>query len=311
VTSAISWPEGKRFAFTVFDDTDGATLERLRPVYGFLAECGLRTTKSCWPVAGDPDRGSHPGATCEDPEYRAWVQDLQQQGFEIGWHGATWHGLPRPQIAAALDVFAEIFDRDPYVASNHSESPDSIYWGRDRLSGSRAWIYNVLTAFRNWKCYRGHVEGGEYFWGDLCRDKIKYYRSFVFLDANTLRACPFMPYHDPRRPYVNYWFASSEGGNVERFNRCLSEQNQDRLVEQGGACIMYTHFAQGFAEHGQLHPRFKTLIRRLARLDGWFVPAGTLLDYLVELRGHHEITPAERRTLERKWLWEKLRVGTT
>ena len=55
-----------------------------------------------------------------------------------------------------------------------------------------------------------------------------------------------MPYHDPDRPYVNAWFAASEGADVTAFNRCLSEEHQDRLEAEGGACIMYTHFASGF-----------------------------------------------------------------
>ena len=60
-----------------------------------------------------------------------------------------------------------------------------------------------------------------------------------------------MPYHDPRRPLVNSWFASSNGANPEVFLHCLSEKNQDRLEEEGGACVMYTHFANGFLEGGR------------------------------------------------------------
>jgi hypothetical protein len=60
------------------------------------------------------------------------------------------------------------------------------------------------------------------------------------------RACPFMPYDDPLRPCVNYWFASSEGANVHSFARPISEANQDRLEDEGGACIMYTQISCGF-----------------------------------------------------------------
>ena len=48
----VAWPEGKAFAFTVFDDTDACTVENTKPVYDFLRDCGLRTTKSVWPLAG-------------------------------------------------------------------------------------------------------------------------------------------------------------------------------------------------------------------------------------------------------------------
>ena len=46
MAEAIPWPHGKRFAFTVFDDTDSATLENVSPVYALLRDLGFRTTKS-------------------------------------------------------------------------------------------------------------------------------------------------------------------------------------------------------------------------------------------------------------------------
>ena len=49
----ITWPGGKSFAFTVFDDTDRATVENVGPVYRFLAELGFLTTKSVWPIRGN------------------------------------------------------------------------------------------------------------------------------------------------------------------------------------------------------------------------------------------------------------------
>jgi hypothetical protein len=41
-------------------------------------------------------------------------------------------------------------------------------------------------------------------------------------------------------------------------------------------------------------------------LNGWFVPVRTLLDFLVQVKGRHIITTAERSYLERKWLWHKI-----
>ena len=119
-----------------------------------------------------------------------------------------------------------------------------------------------------------------------------------------------MPYHDPRRPYVNYWFASSDGHNLEAFNRCLAEENQDRLEAEGGACIMYTHFALGFQEGRQLNPRFKQLMTRLAKKNGWYVRVAKVLDHLLTVNGHRQLTARQRRQLEKRWLWEKIFTGT-
>ena len=308
--SPITWPEGKRFAFTVFDDTDWATLAGVRPVYSFLRDCGFRTTKSCWVVRGDPGRGRGQGDTCEDDAYLRWLLDLQAQGFEIGWHNATWHGTPREGTVAALDRFAGLFGHPPFTAANHTTADEAIYFADRRLSGLHAALYGLFTYWRNRGRFRGDRPGDPYFWGDLCRQRIKYYRNFVFRDVNTLKACPHMPYYDASRPYVNAWFASSDGHDADTFVRCLDEAGQDRLEAEGGACIMYTHFAAGFVNGHRLEPRFETLMRRLAAKRGWFVPVAELLDHLQGAAGPREITAAERAKLQRRWLREKILVGT-
>ena len=154
--------------------------------------------------------------------------------------------------------------------------------------------------------FQGHIEDSPLFWGDLCQEKTKYVRNFVFDDINTLNTCPMMPYHDPSRPFVNYWFASSEGAKLISFNTLLSESNQDRLEAEGGACIVYTHFAEGFYANGHLDPRFQSLMERVSQKNGWFVPVQQLLDYLLEHKIHTDISPQERTWLERKWLKHKI-----
>ena len=124
-----------------------------------------------------------------------------------------------------MDTFAQVFGHYPISATNHSDG-EGIYWGNQRVSGWRSWVYSLITRRRNVGRFRGHVEGDPFFWGDLCRAKIKYFRNFVFRDINTLKACPIMPYFDPERPYVNYWFASSDGRSVREYADCLCEENQ-------------------------------------------------------------------------------------
>ena len=91
--------------------------------------------------------------------------------------------------------------------------------------------------------------------------------------------------------------------------RALSERNQDRLEAEGGACIAYTHFGSGFVHDGRIDPGFERLMRRLSAKNGWFVPVSTLLDFLLETKGPHEITDRERSALERRWLAHKIRLG--
>jgi hypothetical protein len=300
------WPDGRRFAFTIFDDTDRATLANVREVYALLRDLGMRTTKSVWPLRGDR-RPTIPGATCEDEPYRAWTLELQANGFEIGYHNATFHGVDRDVTREALDRFEAIYGAPPRSAANHADNDEAIYWGDARLGGARRLAYRALHRFGAPRFY-GHVPGDRRFWGDLCRERITYVRNFVFDDIDTLTACPFMPYHDPTRPYVNLWFASAEGATVDTFNRTIAEASQNALEEAGGACIMYTHFAKGFQRDGRLDRRFVDLMTRLADKGGWFPTTSELLDHLVADRGEHIITPQERARMEWRWLAQRMRA---
>ncbi len=298
----INWPHGKRFAFTVFDDTDHTTMQNGPGMYQYLFDLGVITTKSVWPIKGEhvPKIG---GTTCEHADYLRWVCRLKEQGFEIALHNATYHTSKREQTIAGLEQFKECFGEYPKIHANHADCADSIYWGDARLSGMNRLIYNVLTRFANRGKFLGHVESSELFWGDKCKEHIKYVRNFVFSDINTLRICPYMPYFDEERPFVNNWFASSEGADCRAFCQTISETNQDRLEEEGGGCIMYTHFGRAdFYEDGLLNSDFRRVMERLSRRDGWFVPVSTLLDHVQKERGRHVISASERNRLERKWL---------
>lgn len=305
----VSWPDGKRFAFTIFDDPDGQSLETSRIVYAFLADLGFRTTISVWPLGArrEPNSG---GETCANPHYLAHVRDLAALGFEIAWHNATLHTSTREETAEGLDQFRAYFGHDPLSMANHYNG-EALYWGAERVSGVRRSAYLLLTRYRTANRYFGHIERHPYFWGDLCQNRIRYCRNFIFSDLNTLRACPWMPYHDPERPWVNRWFAGSEGATAPSFLKAISEFNQDRLEEQGGASILYTHLGHGFVSDGKVNPTFVRLMRRLSQKSGWFAPTHVMLDHLASERGVLPLDRRLRRTIEWRWLSEKAFRGTS
>jgi len=72
--------------------------------------------------------------------------------------------------------------------------------------------------------------------------------------------------------------------HIKSYIGMLSETNQDCLEEQGGTCIMYTHFGHGFVEDQRLNSRFADLMTRLSKRNGWFVPVSTLLDCVAAQR---------------------------
>jgi hypothetical protein len=139
----VTWPDGKSFAFTIFDDTDNATVDRVAPVYELLGGLGFRTTKSVWAISGS-GTARLGGETCDDPGYRAWTLELQAAGFEIASHGASYETSARDRVVMALDRFREVYGHDPDSLANHAECAESIYWGADRLSGSTRLAYNAV-----------------------------------------------------------------------------------------------------------------------------------------------------------------------
>lgn len=304
------WPEGKQFAFTVFDDPDGLTRDARLHIYPLLADLGFRTTRAVWPLGPIRACEFH-GETCADPEYREDARRFQDHGFEIAYHNAAPHSCSRAEIVESLERFREYFGRYPSSMANHMDNADSIYWGNARLSGPRRAIYNALTRGKNKSRFSGHIESSEHYWGDICRDRIHYCRNFVYREINTLRACPLMPYADPDRPYVREWFSAADGTDGSSFIRLISEQNQDRLEAEGGLCILYTHFGKYFVENQRVHPEFERLMKRLSRKNAWFAPVSTILDHLREKNGPRVITASQRAGMEWRWLREKALRGTS
>jgi hypothetical protein len=217
----VQWPDNKKFAFSIVDDTDCTTLENGPLLYDFLHQLGIKVTKTVWIFDGEVrDNNKHViGTTCQDRWYLAWVQKLQEQGFEIGFHSASWSSSPRERVIAALELFKSYFGDYPTVCAQHNDTipNESLYWGANRLGGVNRAIYQgcMMLKGRGKNIYLGDVRDSEYFWGDVCKEKIKYVRNFNYPHINTLKDCPIMPYHDPLRPYVNYWFACTETPGVK------------------------------------------------------------------------------------------------
>jgi hypothetical protein len=236
---------------------------------------------------------------------------MQSLGFEIGYHNAAPHTCTRQEIVSSLERFRDYFGRWPTSAANHFNA-DALYWGSARFHpGLPRTIYDVVTLGRQRSRFQGHVESSPHFWGDLCRQHIRYFRNLVFREINTLKACPYQPYSDPERPFVNAWFCSAEGTDCRAYVGTISEANLDRLEEEGGMCIMYTHFGKGFIQDGKLEPEFSRLMTRLSRRNGWFAPVTTVLDHLQQVHGANAIPQRELSRMEWKWLRAKLIHGTS
>jgi hypothetical protein len=297
------FPNNKRFAFTILDDTDLSTVENVRPVYRLLTELGMWTTKSVWPLASVPN-GRQKGCSLQEADYLEFILDLASQGFEISLHNVRNYDSMREMVKQGLEEFRRLTGHYPRVQTNHSTNRDNIYWGAARFNRLRL-LYRAGTALKDGHNFEGHDPETPFFWGDLCHEKVDYVRNFVFREINLDRINPTMPYHDPARPFVNHWFSSCRGGNANSFCETICEANQERLEAEGGVCIMYVHFACGFVTRGIVDTRMEQLLRRLANRDGWFVPVSTLLDFLREEKQTSIIPAAELISMERRWALDK------
>jgi hypothetical protein len=310
---SVKWPHGRRFAFSIFDDCDWASIERVKPVYDLLTQLEMRATKSVW-VNDSSEPGVNVGATCNDREYLNWVLELQRKGFEIALHNVAPGTSTRTQVREGLARFRQLFGDSMIAHANHVGCREGIYWGDARVSGWRRELYKIFTRDSRGD-HRGHVEGDPLFWGDLCRDHVRYVRNFVFPTLNTLAACPMMPYHDSERPWVNFWFAGSDGGNRRVFLENFTFEKIDALEREGGLCIAYVHFGAGFVRPatGELDPDFTARMKYLASKDGWFPSVSQVLDFLRSDASpeNRRIQPAALRKLETRWLMTKSIQGVT
>jgi len=296
-------PGGKRFAFTIIDDTDMATLETVRPIYDYLHSLGLRTTKTVW-VTGPKTPQAKPsdaGDTLEREEYAAYIRLARRRGFEIALHNVSSQSSTRGQIAAGIEKFRQIVGEYPGINVHHEKNRENLYFefaqrGGYRPPSFRSTAFQRLNTmvrrnghppvFQNCGCC-GEDSRSDYFWGDLCRTTIQYVRSNVFFqDLNTLRCNPLAPYTSIDTPYVNHWFDSSNGQDVRCFNSILNSRNIAALKRECGCSILYTHFGKGFSVgtdgRFDLNEETKSCLRAVAGdPDGWYVPVGEILDRLL------------------------------
>lgn len=290
----MKFPHNKKFALTIIDDTDGATVKNIRPVYEFLRSLGIKTTKTVWVY---PSRDNFLGESLANYPYRQFIKKLQKQGFEIALHGVGSGKFSRQEIIEGLEIYRRFLSQYPKIQISHGQNPDNLYWGLKRFS----WLKPFW--FLNQK-FQGENPQSFYFWGDFYQKHIRFSRNLTFCDINTLKVDPYMPYREKDKSYANYWFSSSDGANVGNFNRLTCPENIDRLRKEGGASIIYTHFASGFVREDYLDQTFQKNMSYLARQGGWFIPAGELLDYLLKIRKRPQPTKSELIRLEFKWLWD-------
>ncbi len=303
----MRWPEGKRFAFSIFDDTDNATVQNVKPVYDFIKQLGFRTTKSVWVY---PPRGRFKGSCLQDHDYLDWILKLQSNGFEIALHNVGDGFFSKREIIEGLDSFRDLVGQYPICHTNHVSNPDNIYWLKDRFEWPFSLVYGLFFRLRYGRSpiSEGNDENSRCFWGNVAKRNINYIRNYTFTGINTLHFDPKMPYRVNRKgKYSNLWFSSSDGHTVIEMNDLLRPERVDQLEQEAGACIVYTHFASGFVDaKGKLNSTFMRQMEYLASKDAWLTPVTPLLDHLLSRGTDRDPGYLYRAGRDCVWLMERI-----
>ena len=274
----LKLPNNKKFIFTIIDDTDDCFYEKIEPVYDLINKSGLKTTKTVW-VYPVKDHERSKGHSLRDEHYRNFIIELKNNGFEIGLHNVGSGDYKRKDIINGLNEFKKILGEYPKIHVNHSYNKDNIYCGPKRFS----FPFNFLVKFfySGYKNFSGEIVGSPFFWADKHKKYIKYSRNYEIDNINTLKVNPYMPYRDLKyQKYCNSWYSSTFAPNQWIFNKIVTKKSIDRLENEGGVCILYTHLGY-FNKNNVINEGFRNMISYIGqKKTGLFIPVSETLDIL-------------------------------
>ena len=187
--------------------------------------------------------------------------------------------------------------------------------GKKRLIFPLDIIFELLTYINprgvKSSIYQGEIESSEYFWGDIAYEKVDFIRNLTFDEINLFNITNKVVHKRKRTKFVKNWFISSEAPDCQSFINLFTDANIQKLEDQNGLCIVYTHFGNNFVEDGKLNEEFKTIVDKIASKNGWFVPASDILIYLDKKIGISNLSYYEEFLMCAKWLAWKMLRGTS
>lgn len=261
----VIWPPYPFEAgFCLCDDSDAGETEAVRAAYDCLKARGLVATRAIWVFPPEEPCGipalppsSLRGVTLADKEFLRLCLELRDAGFEFCMHGASAGNNRRGRTQVAFDHMERHFGpQDTFIC--HAKNADNIYWEEQTAPEP---LSRALTALYSHHHCSGELPGSRYFWGDVCRGRVRQVRLFRTRNTNTLAMNPSMPYFEPRKPYVRGWFSATK----RCLRDCTSEVALDGLRRQHGLTVLYQYLHRYANPHaGGVRPVFAESIERLA-----------------------------------------------
>lgn len=286
--SVSLYPDGYNFAFTIIHDADSAYSRRLAPLMDVFDELGLKITVTVftfwadWAQEGNiwlhwrRQEGSEQAFFAPvavpliDEEEREFYQQLAARGHEIGMHSPSDTSDRRGDVMQAFAYFKRVFGHYPTVYVEHSEQsnkeaqhnkgsdPQSLYYTTDLLNQYGSWVW----------------VGGPGALPNAAHAK--------FYDVLAANGSPFSTFAAEQYGIVKGFIRTGKWkeANGEGFLRWYSEGNIDSLEKNRGLALVYTHLDSQWLdpEIKKMRASIQSRLRYLAAKDGWFVPAGRILD---------------------------------
>lgn len=266
------YPDGATFAFTIVHDADGACSKRLAPLMDEFDELGMRISVTAFAFRPDWYQEDQNLALCEPLESPAegeFYRDLERRGHEVGLHSASDTSGDRHKLVLALELFRRVFGHDPSLYVEHSSDSNLICQRREGSNPqSPYYCSDLLERYCQWVW----VDDGE----GLANPRSPY-----FYDITAAAGSPFRP---PTYGLTRIFrrCGAWKGGHGDGFLQTFTPERLKRLEEKGGLALVYTHLDQGWLDprSGQMREDIRARLRLLTRQNGWFAPAGVILNRL-------------------------------
>ena len=297
----LTYPSNTEFAFTILDDTDDTTVANGRPVYDFLHQLGLRTTKTVWAFDTPPEnQGPYfEGETLSSPEYLDWAHELVTKHFEIAFHNATMGSSLRHDTIKALNFLEKEFEQPIRLHCNHGQNRENLHWGAERYQSYLIRkTLGLVSKYRSHPLFEGNDPDSPYYWSDIADKRLAYIRAFAFRNLNCAKIPPGRPFTDTSKQKNTLFFNTTDAPDVAAFNKITNPTSIDKLRKQNGWAIISTHFGKGFYQNNKLNAEFKRNMEYLVSQPGWFVPVSPLLDHLQKHFGHSELSAIQQSKME-------------
>lgn len=304
---SVHLPDGGKFAFTIIDHPDQASVASVRPLYDLLDELGIRTSHAVWSFGSSETGKVDARGSLEDPEQLEFALELQSRGHEICWAGASRGSNRRERIIEGLERFRQVIGHGPRVYLNASTNRESLYWGAERIDQPLLRAVSQRAAPTPIGYYQGHVPGSAFWWGDICGAELDYVLNFTFEEANVRRVNPSLPYHDPIRSLVRGWFSGVDVESGSEFNQLLRPDRLERLVRENGCCIVSTRLTRGYLRDNRVERLTRKRLEAIVSAGGWLATVSAVLDHYRSAGAGGTLPEAEWDAMQRRFTRDLVR----